>query len=173
MSCKFSSKLRRPLGNLLFLFSVAFMPAACQSTDPQMTTTAVYAEAHSTLESLRSTATVARARMQTTLDHAVTRVAKAEEAGRFLRSNLISLGTDTGFIDDSLREIEALATPSPRTVAERGAFIGCRRPGLADSHTDYNRNAASRSNFRANYRRWTAPGRRRYGDRRRQQRLRN
>ena len=119
MISQFSPRFRWRPSNSVFLLCLAAILAACQSTEPQLTATAVYMEAQSEIESLRSTATVARARMQTTLDHAATRVERAEEAGRFLRSNLINLGTDTGFIDDSLRQLEAVATRSPPTIAAR------------------------------------------------------
>ena len=113
---KFSPCARRWIAAIL-LISVAAHLTACQSSDPQLTSTAVYGEARAGLERLLSTATVARARMQTTLDHAATRVGQAEEAGRFLRSNLISLGTDTAFIEDNLRQLPQLATQSPPTAA--------------------------------------------------------
>jgi len=117
MSSQFSTRFRWRANVSLFLFCLAAFLAACQSTEPQLTATAVYIEAQAAIESLRSTATVARARMQTTLDHAATRVARAEEAGKFLRSNLINLGTDTSFIDDSLQQLEAIATQRPSTIA--------------------------------------------------------
>ncbi|MCY3834465.1 MAG: hypothetical protein OXG85_15745 [Chloroflexi bacterium] len=119
MISQFSPRFRWRTGAAVFLLCLAAILAACQSTDPQLTATAVYIEAQSEIESLSSTATVARARMQTTLDHAATRVERAEEAGRFLRSNLINLGTDTGFIDDSLRQLEAVSTQSPPTIGAR------------------------------------------------------
>ncbi|MDE2854799.1 MAG: hypothetical protein OXN88_11555 [Chloroflexota bacterium] len=101
----------------ILLISFAAHLTACQSTDPQMTSTAVYEEARAGLERQLATATVARARMQTTLDHAATRVGQAEEASQFLRSNLISLGTDSAFIEDNLRQLQDVATQSPPTAA--------------------------------------------------------
>ena len=67
------------------------------------------------LDILRSTATVARARMQTTLDHAGTRVAQATEAGVFLRNSLIKLGTDSTVIAENLSLIRILSTVVPPT----------------------------------------------------------
>ena len=90
--------------------------SACRSSEPQQTVTAAYAEALSSIESLRVTATVARARIQTTLDYAGTRVAQADAAGAFLASNLISLGTESAFIEQNLQQVEefnTLITPSP------------------------------------------------------------
>ena len=106
-------------------FAIAL--SACRSTAPQQTATAAHAEALSSLASLRSSATVVRARAQTTLDHAGTRVAQADAAGAFLASNLISLGTEAAYIEDSLRALQLLGpasanTPSPGQTA--GAFPG-------------------------------------------------
>ncbi|MCY3778749.1 MAG: hypothetical protein OXG78_00440 [Chloroflexi bacterium] len=82
-----------------------------------MTATAVYSHARANIESLRATATVVRARMKTTLEYAGTRVAQAEDAAGLLRFSLISLGTDTNFVETSVSLIESFPTvvsqPSP------------------------------------------------------------
>ena len=70
-----------------------------------MTATAEYEAAATQLDRLRTTATVARARLQITLDFAGTRVAQIEQSGAFLRSNLSALGTDADFIDANLRRL--------------------------------------------------------------------
>ena len=88
--------------------AAAFTLSACRSSEPQQTVTAAYAEALSSIEMLRVTATVARARIQTTLDYAGTRVAQADAAGAFLASNLISLGTEGAFIEQNLERVEEL-----------------------------------------------------------------
>ncbi len=92
---------------LLFL-SIAL--SACASGSPQSTATAVYERAKAEAESLRSTATVVRARMETTLEYAAARVAQAEDAGEFLQFSLISLGTDTGFIATDVSRIATAPT---------------------------------------------------------------
>ena len=79
--------------------------AACRTSDLPLTATAEYEAAATQLERLRATATVARARLQITLDSAGTRVAQIEQSGAFLRSNLSALGTDSDFIDANLRQL--------------------------------------------------------------------
>ncbi len=93
---------------------VAIAMTACRSSEPQQTATAAYDEAIAGIEMLRTTATVVRARIQTTLDHAGTRVGQAQVAGTFLASNLISLGTEAAFIEDSLEQMDQLAAPAPQ-----------------------------------------------------------
>ena len=97
--------------------SVAIIITSCRSTEPQQTATAVYDEAFASYEILRTTATVVRARIQTTLDYAGTRVGQAEAAGTFLASNLIGLGTEAAFIEESLKHVDPLAAPIPQTPA--------------------------------------------------------
>ena len=95
--------------------------AGCSSTTPQMTATAVYNRAHSDIESLRSTATVVRARMKTTLEYAGTRVGQAEEAAGLLRFSLINLGTDTNFVETSVSLIEHIPTRELLPTASRAS----------------------------------------------------
>ena len=90
---------------------------ACRSSEPQQTATAVYAEALSSIEMLRVTATVVRARIQTTLDYAGTRVSQADAAGAFLASNLINLGTESAYIEERLQQLRDLNTLPPPTAA--------------------------------------------------------
>ncbi len=106
---------RRRVISLLLTASVAISLSACRSSDPQQTATAFYDEALSNIESLRTTATVVRARIQTTLDHAGTRVVQAEAAGTFLASNLISLGTDAAYIVEGLAQVSEIAAPARQT----------------------------------------------------------
>lgn len=104
---------------------------ACRSNEPQQTATAVYQEAAANIDVLRATATVARARVQTTLDYAGTRVGQAESARAFLASNLISLGTEAAYIEEDLAQLEQLATPvSQTTPVEQasGAVTAIARP---------------------------------------------
>ena len=103
---------------------------ACRSTEPQQTATAVYHDALSSIEMMRVTATVARARIQTTLDYAGTRVAQADAAGTFLASNLINLGTESAFIDVNLQQLEDFAseTPLARSANEVAGPITAQAP---------------------------------------------
>ncbi len=104
--------------------------AGCSSTAPQMTATAVYSQALSDIESLRSTATIVRARMKTTLEYAGTRVGQVEEAAGLLRFSLINLGTDTNFIETSIGQIENLPTrePEPTPTPASGQSVGAITP---------------------------------------------
>ena len=95
---------------------VAAVLTACRSNEPQQTATAVYQEAVADIEALRATATVVRARVQTTLDYAGTRVGQAESARAFLASNLISLGTEAAYIEENLAQLEPLASPVSRNT---------------------------------------------------------
>ena len=100
---------------------MAAILCGCASSEPQMTTTAVYAQAQAGLQRLRGTATVVRARMKTTLDYAGTRVRQAEDAGDLLRFSLISLGTDTSFVETSISQIEELPTLEARSKRQSRA----------------------------------------------------
>lgn len=114
MTSIFKAGSRRVMA-LLIVAGVAISLPACSSTEPQQTATAFYNEVSSSVETLRTTSTVVRARIQTTLDHAGTRVAQAEAAGTFLASNLISLGLDAAAIEAGLAQLPQLATPIPQT----------------------------------------------------------
>ena len=106
----------RPFATVALL-TASTMLAGCSSSAPELTATAVYDQALAEIESLRSTATVDRARMKTTLEYVGTRVRQVEDAGQFLRSNLISLNTDTNFIATNVSLIQSAPTqpaqPSP------------------------------------------------------------
>ena len=137
--------------------------SACRSSEPQQTVTAAYAEALSSIESLRVTATVARARIQTTLDYAGTRVAQADAAGAFLASNLISLGTESAFIEQNLQQVEefnTLITPSP-AANEPALSVTAQSPRFPSAESDrYAAGSYAAANFDAT---WTAPGKHRHG----------
>ncbi len=104
--------------------ALAITISACASNSPQLTATAVYERARAEAESLRSTATVVRARMKTTLEYAAARVAQAEGASEFLQFSLIGLGTDTSYIATNVSQIEGaptqivLASPTASRQAE-------------------------------------------------------
>ncbi len=93
-----------PLAIVFLLFTCSAL-VACRTSDLPLTATAEYEAAATQLDRLRATATVARARLQITLDFAGTRVAQIEQSGAFLRSNLSALGTDSDFIDANLRQL--------------------------------------------------------------------
>ncbi len=95
---------RSQLAIVLLLFAAPAL-VACRTADQSLTATADFHAAATQLKQIHSTATVARARLQTTLDFVGTRVAQIEQSGAFLRSNLSALGTDSAFIDASLRQL--------------------------------------------------------------------
>ncbi|MYD10068.1 MAG: hypothetical protein F4X02_08490 [Chloroflexi bacterium] len=92
------------------LLALAPALAACGSSSPHLTATAHFEMAKADVERLRATATVVRARMNTTLEYAAARVAQAEDAGEFLQFSLIGLGTDTSFIQTEVSRIELAPT---------------------------------------------------------------
>ena len=102
---------------LLLLIGLALF--GCRSSESEETATALSAAVRVELESLRATATVARARMQTTLDYVGTRIVQVEESGEFLSHSLNNLGTDSAFIEESLRQIADFATEAAPTEAPR------------------------------------------------------
>ena len=122
MKAEYSLKFR--LTSALALISLATALTACASSSPEQTATVHYERAKAEVESLRSTATVVRARMKTTLEYAAARVAQAEDAGEFLQFSLIGLGTDTSFIATNVSQIEtaptkiAIAAPTATRQAE-------------------------------------------------------
>ena len=118
------------LASVLALLAVAMALAACASSAPQLTATAVYERARAEIESLRSTATVVRARMNTTLEYAQARVEQAEGAGEFLQFSLIGLGTEASFIVTTVSQIEGPPAPEVGTAptASRQAAIHAITP---------------------------------------------
>ena len=99
------------------LLFAALCCAACGVSAEQINATAQYERNATHISQVRASATVQRARLSITLDYAGTRVKQAADAGAFLRSNLLALGTDSAFVDAALRRIERLAdTPAPSTA---------------------------------------------------------
>lgn len=99
------------------LIVIVLALAACGASDVQLTAAAQHDLAAAQIVGLRSTATVARARMQTTQDFAVTRAAEVKEAERFLYSTLGALGTEDGFIKDNLTVAHGTAVLTPPPTA--------------------------------------------------------
>ena len=89
--------------------------AGCGPSEDQVRATAAQQAVETTVSNLRATATVARARMQITLDFVGTRVMRAEQSGLFLRANLVALGTEGVFIDANLERLQLV--PSPTALA--------------------------------------------------------
>ena len=99
------------------LLVIVLALAACGASDVQLTAAAQHDLAAAQIAALRSTATVARARMQTTEDFAVTRAGEVKEAERFLYSTLGALGTEDGFIKANLTLAHGTAVLTPPPTA--------------------------------------------------------
>lgn len=76
--------------------------SACGTSTEQLTLVAEHGLANTQVADVRASATVVRARMQITLDFAGTRAVDVEQQGQFLRSTLVSLGTESAFINNNL-----------------------------------------------------------------------
>ncbi len=88
----------------LFIVSTIalFILSACSTGNEQLTLVAQNEVANTEISNIRSTATVSRARLQTTLDYASTRVVDIEQQGLFMRATLVALGTDSVFLNSNL-----------------------------------------------------------------------
>ena len=95
---------------------LALALAGCSASIAEMTATAAQGAALAELEVLRATGTVARARMQTTLDYADSRVTEAADAREFLRYSLINLGTESAYIATGISQLDALEGPATATA---------------------------------------------------------
>ena len=96
------------------LISIAALLTACGPSELQLGATSAYEIAETDINQLRTTATVARARLQITLDFVGTRVMQVEQANQFLRSSLMDLGTESAFIDANLSQLQLQPTPTQR-----------------------------------------------------------
>lgn len=89
--------------SLFIASSIAlFILSACGTGNEQLTLVIQNEVASTEISNIRSTATVSRARLQTTLDYAETRVVDVEQQGLFMRATLIALGTDSVFLNSNL-----------------------------------------------------------------------
>jgi hypothetical protein len=87
---------------LLIMLIGLFLLSACGTSNDQLTLVANHNIANTQMVDIRASATVVRARMQITLDFAGTRAIEVEQQGQFLRSTLVSLGTESAFINNNL-----------------------------------------------------------------------
>lgn len=94
--------LSTKINRLLILAIVLLTFSACGSSSEQLTITAGYEAANTQISDIRGSATVSRARLQITLDHAGTRAVNVEQQGLLMRSTLVALGTDSAFIANNL-----------------------------------------------------------------------
>ena len=109
-----------PAGIWLLL---ALALGGCGASYIEQSATVERGAAHAELESLRATATVQRARMQTTLDYVDARVTDAVAAREYLRHSLISQGTDSADIAASISQLEGVHARETVTVAAAGNAI--------------------------------------------------
>ncbi len=113
-----SANKRHILAVVAVCAAVLVLPS-CRSSAPELTATVAHEQARAGIESLRGTATVVRARMKTTLEYAVTRVAQAQEAGEFLRHSLINLGFEGDTIATSVGQLRQAAFEMTPTAVAR------------------------------------------------------
>ena len=118
-----SANKRHILAALAVCAAVLVLPA-CRSSAPELTATVAHERARAGIESMRGTATVVRARMKTTLEYAVTRVAQAQEAGEFLRHSLINLGFEGDAIATSVGQLRQAAFEMTPTAVARPVESG-------------------------------------------------
>jgi len=107
-----------------WLFLAALL-GACGAAEPELSAASGQAQAQTELRRLRATATVRRARLQTTLDYVGTRVGQAATAEVFLKSQLRERGFEAEAIDTSISQIRApaaiAAAPAATAVSNQGA----------------------------------------------------
>ncbi len=128
-----SANKRRIIAAVAVSAAVLILPA-CRSSAPELTATVAHEQARAGIETLRGTATVVRARMKTTLEHAVTRVAQAQEAGEFLRFSLINLGFESDAIETSIGQLQQSAfeiSPTALAVPADSAITPATPPTAA------------------------------------------
>ncbi len=100
---------------------MALLLTSCTASAVELTATADQRSAETAIAQLRATSTVVRARMQTTLDYASSRVTEAAEAQDFLRFSLISLGTESAWLANEIQQLGeagefATATAQPAAI---------------------------------------------------------
>ncbi len=109
--------MKSPRGLGIWLLLVLLL-TSCTASAVEQTATVEQSIAETTIAALRATSTVARARMQTTLDYVGSRVTEAAEAQDFLRYNLINLGTESAWLSTAIWQLgevgeQATATAQP------------------------------------------------------------
>lgn len=86
----------------LIISLIALCLSACGTSSNEQTLVAQHHTVSTEIAYTRQTASVVRARMQTTLDFAGTRVIDVEQLGQFLQSTLVALGTERAYISNNL-----------------------------------------------------------------------
>ncbi len=109
--------MKSPRGLGIWLLLVLLL-TSCTASAVEQTATVEQSIAETSIAELRATSTVARARMQTTLDYVGSRVTEAAEAQDFLRYNLINLGTESAWLSTAIWQLgevgeQATATALP------------------------------------------------------------
>ncbi len=102
--------------------------ASCSASALEQTATADQSNAETEMAQLRASSTVVRARMQTTLDYASSRVTEAAAAQEFLRFSLISLGTESAWLSTAISQLgdigeQATATAGPASIRTASAAV--------------------------------------------------
>lgn len=95
---------------------------ACGTTASSSGLQTQHADSSTQIAVIRSTATSISARSEATIQYAGTRTKYLEEKGRFQEATLVAQGTDIGFIEDNLGNLQsfslATATRNPDTDTE-------------------------------------------------------
>lgn len=107
----YQAKTNRTRPIFLLLLVMMFLNACATSSEDLILATE-HANAGTAISNIRGTATVVRARMQTTLDYAGTRVVDVEQMGQFMQSTLVALGTERAFISENLPQIDNVMIPT-------------------------------------------------------------
>jgi hypothetical protein len=108
---------------ILLLFIISLTISGCGDNGEQLTITANYEVAITQIVDTRASATIANARLQTTLDHVSTRVIEVEQQGLFMRSTLVAIGTDSAFIANNLPIPGSFPTFTPAPTSPVNAEI--------------------------------------------------
>ncbi len=120
--------MKSPRGLGIWLLLMLLL-TSCAASPMQQTATADQSIAETAMAQLRATSTVARARMQTTLDYASSRVTEAAAAQEFLRFSLISLGTESAWLSTEIGRLGEVGEQA--TATARPAAIGADRDPAA------------------------------------------
>jgi hypothetical protein len=110
---------------LQFVFFIICMLllSSCANSSGQLTLVAQNDAANTQISNVRNTATVVRARIQTTLDYAGTRAVEIEQQGLFIRSTLVALGTESAYINNNLPLPGNFPTFTPQPTSPARALI--------------------------------------------------
>ena len=126
-----------PIGMAAALAALCWMLCACGPSPGDQGATAAYLAIQTEGSELAATGTVARARMQTTLDFVGTRVSQVEQAALILKDALIDLGTESAFIEANLQGLQKPANPAGLGEPPNDAIAAATPPSQRVRADDY------------------------------------